>query len=387
MEWLIALLALTAMEIVLGIDNIVFITIVSNRLPLDEQPLARRLGLLLALATRLMLLFVLSYIVQNLTEPVFNLVSLGIPESWITSMGVPKEAIEYGASEEVRVKYFIEANGVSWKDIILFVGGLFLVGKSVHEIHDEFGHGSGHPGAREIREKDAALAKLIEERDAKIADTEQRLSTEQATQRRISEELATAESGIVEKANFKNSSWREMDENQLQKAKQDLLKLEQTITELETKRERYAKKKEQLQAERKELQELPTRKTSFASALIQIALLDVVFSLDSVITAVGMVDDLWVMVTAIVIAVVIMLIFAEAVSKFVSEHPTLKMLALSFLILIGVMLIAEGVGAHVDKGYIYFAMFFAVIVEVMNLRLRKKTESQLPQPVQSTVNI
>ncbi len=383
MEWLIALLALTAMEIVLGIDNIVFITIVSNRLPLDEQPLARRLGLLLALATRLMLLFVLSYIVHNLTEPIFNLVSLGIPESWVASMGVPKELLEYGGEQvaHIRDDYFIEANGVSWKDIILFVGGLFLVGKSVHEIHDEFGHGSGRLSAREVREKDEALAKLIEERDAKIADTEQRLSIEQETQRRISEEVATAENGSIEKANLKESSWREMDESQLQQARQDLSELEQTIVKLEAKRERYAKKKQQLQAERDELKDIPAGKTSFASALVQIALLDVVFSLDSVITAVGMVDELWVMVVAIVIAVVIMLVFAETVSKFVSAHPTLKMLALSFLILIGVMLVAEGVGAHVDKGYIYFAMFFAVIVEVMNLRLRKKTESQLPQPV------
>jgi predicted tellurium resistance membrane protein TerC len=106
--------------------------------------------------------------------------------------------------------------------------------------------------------------------------------------------------------------------------------------------------------------------------LIQIALLDVVFSLDSVITAVGMVDDIWVMVAAIIIAVVVMLIFAEPISRFVESHPTLKMLALSFLILIGVMLVAEGVGAHMDKGYIYFAMFFALIVEVLNISIRTK---------------
>ena len=106
--------------------------------------------------------------------------------------------------------------------------------------------------------------------------------------------------------------------------------------------------------------------------LIQIALLDVVFSLDSVITAVGMVDDITIMVASIIIAVIVMLVFAEPVSRFVEKHPTLKMLALSFLILIGVMLIAEGVGAHMDKGYIYFAMFFALIVEVMNIGLRQK---------------
>lgn len=106
--------------------------------------------------------------------------------------------------------------------------------------------------------------------------------------------------------------------------------------------------------------------------LIQIALLDIVFSLDSVITAVGMVDQLWVMVLAIILAVIVMLVFAEPVSRFVETHPTLKILALSFLILIGVMLVAEGVGAHMDKGYIYFAMFFALVVEVLNISLRKK---------------
>ncbi len=268
MEWVIALLALTAMEIVLGIDNIVFITIVSSRLPLHQQPRARRLGLLLALATRLLLLFVLSYIVHNLTYPVFNLVDLGVPASWVTAMGVPNELLLYGGEgvDHLRDDYFAEANGISWKDLILFVGGLFLVGKSVHEIHDEFGKGGPH--------------------------------------------------------------------------------------------------------------QVSSRPKSFGSVLIQIALLDIVFSLDSVITAVGMVDEVWVMVTAIILAVVIMVIFAEPVSKFVNKHPTLKMLALSFLILIGVMLVAEGVGAHVDKGYIYFAMFFALIVEVMNLGLRKRVEKQ-----------
>ncbi len=265
MDWLIALVALTAMEIVLGIDNIVFISIVSSRLPRQQQPLARRLGLLLALISRLLLLFVLSYIVHNLTYPVFNLTSLGIPEGWITSLGVPNELLEYGGEgvAHLREAFFNEANGVSWKDIILFAGGLFLVGKSVHEIHDDFNR---------------------------------------------------------PELNIKSKS------------------------------------------------------ESFAGVLIQITLLDVVFSLDSVITAVGMVNDLWVMAAAIVLAMVVMLVFAEPVSHFVEKHPTLKMLALSFLILIGVMLVAEGVGAHVDKGYIYFAMFFALVVEFMNIRLRKTAD-------------
>ena len=122
----------------------------------------------------------------------------------------------------------------------------------------------------------------------------------------------------------------------------------------------------------------PTKRM-FAGVLIQIALLDVVFSLDSVITAVGMVDDITIMVASIIIAVIVMLVFAEPVSRFVEKHPTLKMLALSFLILIGVMLIAEGVGAHMDKGYIYFAMFFALIVEVMNIGLRQKGPEASPE--------
>lgn len=266
MELAIALLALTAMEIVLGIDNIVFITIVAAKLPRSQQPLARRLGLALALVTRLLLLFALFYLVngKQFQTPVFQLTSLGVPPSLIERMSVTETSTAGHLSAEVladvNLEHFDESNGVSWKDLILFLGGLFLVAKSVYEIHDEFGH-----------------------------------------------------------------------------------------------------------VEKPEVQ--PTRK-AFLGVLLQIALLDVVFSLDSVITAVGMVDDIWVMVTAIVLAVIVMLIFAEPVSRFVENHPTLKMLALSFLILIGVMLVAEGVGAHMDKGYIYFAMFFALIVEVMNIALR-----------------
>lgn len=259
MEWVIALLALTAMEIVLGIDNIVFITIISAKLPLKQQPLARRLGLTLALGTRLLLLFTLSWIV-GMTTPIFELTQIGIPESWIMSWG----------HCELGDEAYQALNGISWRDVILFGGGLFLVGKSVYEIHDEF----------------------------------------------------AAEEHQVE----------------------------------------------------------PSSKM-FASVLVQIALLDIVFSLDSVITAVGMVDDLWVMCTAIILAVGVMLVFAEPVSRFVEGNPTLKMLALSFLILIGVMLIAEGAGAHVDKGYIYFAMFFALLVEIMNLSLRKRKENApTPKP-------
>lgn len=270
MELAIAFLALTAMEIVLGIDNIVFISIVSSRLPKHQQPLARRLGLALALLTRLLLLFALYYMVHGdeFKKPVFSLTDVGVPHSLIERMSVqqtPEQVhIPQEILAEINAEHFNESNGVSWKDLILFLGGLFLVGKSVYEIHDEY----GSAGAHHVH---------------------------------------------------------------------------------------------------------PTKKM-FASVLIQIALLDVVFSLDSVITAVGMVENITVMVVAIVCAVIVMLIFAEPVSRFIERHPTLKMLALSFLILIGVMLVAEGVGAHMDKGYIYFAMFFALVVEVMNIGLRSKSE-------------
>jgi len=269
---IIALLTLTLMEIVLGIDNIVFITIISSKLPKDQQPLARRLGLMLALVSRLLLLFTLSYIVKNLTAPIFEMTALGIPESLIERMSGLAQPISENKEHthsfiergtELFKERFNEANGISWKDVILGAGGLFLIGKSVYEIHDQFNHSD--------------------------------------------EEVKPSSKG-------------------------------------------------------------------FASVLVQIAILDVVFSLDSIITAVGMVDTLWVMCTAIILAVIVMLIFAEPVSRFVSNHPTLKMLALSFLILIGVMLVAESVGAHLDKGYIYSAMVFALIVEFLNLSLRSKSE-------------
>ena len=229
MEWVFALLALTAMEIVLGIDNIVFITIVSGKLPPEQQPLARKLGLGLALITRLLLLGALFWVVKGeaLEYPIFELTQIGVPETLIEKMSVGESVPEHvhvpvELQNEINLEHFNEANGVSWKDLILFLGGLFLVGKSVYEIHDEFGH---------------------------------------------TEEHVVAPS-----------------------------------------------------------------KSLFASVLIQIALLDIVFSLDSVITAVGMVDDLWVMVAAVILAVIVMLVFAEPVSRFVESHPTLKILALLSLI-------------------------------------------------------
>ncbi len=241
MEYVIALVALSAMEIVLGIDNIIFIAILTGRLPVEQQRTARRLGLALALVMRILLLLSLTYIMR-LTEPVMHL-SQFVPREWLDE----------------------QVDAVSIKDLILIVGGLFLIWKSVHEIHNKF------------------------QSEHDDQDTAGRLS--------------------------------------------------------------------------------------FGGVLVQIALMDVIFSLDSVITAVGMVEGdtygLAVMIIAVILAVVVMLIFSEGVSRFVMRNPTLKMLALSFLILIGVMLVAEGIGTHMNKGYIYFAMAFSLLVEMLNLRMRR----------------
>jgi predicted tellurium resistance membrane protein TerC len=233
MEWLtdpqswIALLTLTVLEIVLGVDNVIFIAILAGKLPEGQQKRARTIGLALAMITRIALLFSLFWII-HLTAPLF------------TAFG-----------EEI-----------SGRDIILLLGGLFLIAKSTHEIHDKLEGESGRSSAR-------------------IA-------------------------------------------------------------------------------------------ASFASVITQIVLLDIVFSLDSVITAVGMVDKISIMITAVIIAVGFMMAFAGAISDFVHRHPTVKMLALSFLLLIGVSLIAEGLDQHIPKGYIYFAMAFSVFVEMLNLRMRKR---------------
>lgn len=235
---LLGLLTLAAMEIVLGIDNIIFLAIVAGKLPDHQQPQARRLGLIAALGTRLMLLASLSFLL-GLTKPVFTL-------------------------PEIPMIHDMEAREVSMRDLILLVGGMFLIGKSVHEMHEKL-EAAKHKGPKD------------------------------------------------------------------------------------------------------------SKKASFGKVLIQIAILDIIFSLDSVITAVGMVDELWVMVTAMVIAMIVMMVFAGSISNFVAKHPTIKVLALAFLILIGVLLVAESLGQHIDKGYIYFAMAFAVIVEMINIRTRKAT--------------
>lgn len=232
-QYLIALLTLTVLEIVLGIDNIIFISILAGKLPVEKRKKARIIGLALAMITRIALLFSLTWIMR-LTNPLFNILS----------------------------------QEISWRDLILIFGGLFLLAKSTHEIHDKL---EGEEGKASI--------KII---------------------------------------------------------------------------------------------------PSFNAVIIQIILLDIIFSLDSVITAVGMVDKLMVMVIAVVIAVIFMMWFSGKISDFVEDHPTIKMLALSFLLLIGVTLITEGFDQHIPKGYIYFAMAFSVFVEMLNLKLR----SRLSKPVE-----
>lgn len=239
----ISLFTLTALEIVLGIDNVIFISILAGKLPIDQQAKARKLGLSLALVTRILLLMSITWL-MGLTRPLFTLPLLG--------------------------------HGLSGRDLILLVGGLFLIGKSVVEIHDKLEGEDGHAN--------------------------------------------------------------------------------------------------------------PTRAVaSFSAVIVQILLLDIVFSLDSVITAVGMANNIWVMVTAVVIALGVMLAFAGTISDFVNRHPTLKMLALSFLILIGVTLVGESLGQHIPKGYIYFSMAFAFLVEMLNLRLRPKSPTAHPVELRSPI--
>ncbi|HWC77520.1 MAG TPA: TerC family protein [Blastocatellia bacterium] len=232
MDWLAdpqiwaAFLTLTALELVLGIDNVVFISILAGKLPEEQRKKARMVGLGLAMFIRIALLFSISWIIR-LTNPLFTVVG----------------------------------QEISGRDLILIVGGLFLLAKSTHEIHQKLEGEEGQGSAR-------------------VA-------------------------------------------------------------------------------------------SSFTSVIIQIILLDAVFSLDSVLTAVGMVDRISIMIAAVVISIIVMMVFSGAIGRFVDRHPTVKMLALSFLLLIGVMLIAEGFDRHIPKGYLYFAISFSVFVEMLNLRLRR----------------
>jgi predicted tellurium resistance membrane protein TerC len=231
LENLIALITLSGLEIVLGIDNIVFVVVVTNKLPQATRDTARRLGIGLAMVTRIILLLAISAI-MGLTTPLFT----------------------------------VFGHVVSGRDLVLLIGGLFLLAKATHEIHDKL---EGPPAAE-------GAARAVH---------------------------------------------------------------------------------------------------SYAGAIVQIVLLDMVFSLDSVITAVGMAQHLTVMIAAIAIAVGVMLLFAGPVSRFVSAHPTVQMLAFSFLLLVGIFLMAEGLHKHIDRGYIYFAMAFSLFVEFMNLKVRKRGRS------------
>jgi len=227
-ETWIALATLTALELVLGIDNIIFISILAGRLPPSQRNTARRVGIVLAAVTRLGLLLAIAWIV-GLTAPLFSL---------------------FG-------------HAFSWRDLILLGGGLFLIGKATHEIHQKLEGAAAPVGAG-------------------------------------------------------------------------------------------------------------TAAATFGGVVAQIMLLDIVFSLDSIITAVGMVDERWIMVTAILASIVFMLAFARPIGEFVERHPTVKVLALSFLIMIGLVLMADGFGQHIPKGYIYAAMAFSVFVELINLAIRRR---------------
>ena len=226
-ENLVALLTLTLLEIVLGIDNVIFISILAGKLPEQDRKKARLIGLSLALGARILLLLSISWVMQ-LQSDLFT-------------------AFDHG---------------ISGKDLVLILGGLFLVGKATHEIHSKFDH---DPHAPDVK------------------------------------------------------------------------------------------------------------KAGFATVVVQILLIDIVFSLDSVITAVGMVNEVAIMITAVVVSIGIMMAFAGSIGAFVERHPSIKMLALSFLILIGVMLVAQGFDQKINKGYIYFAMAFSLAVELLNLRFRKKS--------------
>jgi predicted tellurium resistance membrane protein TerC len=246
MEWIsdpttwIAFATLVALELVLGVDNVIFISILAGKLPQDQQQRARTTGILLAVVTRILLLFSLSWII-GLTEPLFSIINFEI----------------------------------SGRDLVLLAGGLFLLWKSVHEIHQKLEGEEGHSSA-----------------------------------------------------NVRSVFW---------------------------------------------------------SVIVQILLLDIVFSLDSVITAVGMVDHIEIMVAAVIIAAVVMVFTARPLAGFVERHPTIKMLALSFLLLIGFTLIVEGLHQHIPKGYIYFAMGFSVLVEMLNLRIRGSQPVSLHEPYREAV--
>ncbi len=246
MDWILPLFTLTLMEVVLGIDNIIFLSILVGGLPEAQRRRARLIGLGLALGARLALLFGIRF-VMGLETPIFHWSSIGwVPELWLTSHHV---------------------DAVTGKDLVLIGGGAFLIAKSVLEIHKK--------------------------------------------------SMGDEEAEVTAKA----------------------------------------------------------KGASFASVIAQIIALDLIFSLDSVISAIGMVKQVWIMVVAMLVAVAFMTVFAGRISAFIEKHPTFKMLALAFLVLIGVVLLADGFGQEINKGYIYAAMVFALGVEVLNMRIRRKKDA------------
>lgn len=263
----ISLLTLTLMEIVLGIDNIIFITILCAKLPKDFEHKARRIGIALALFSRLGLLFALSW-VMSLKEALFH-IQTKFPQ------GVETALVKGSQLSAELMPYYKAFSG---RDLILIGGGLFLVGKATHEIYENVEHPHGEE-----------------------------------------EELRGASAEELARADKKASTGR-----------------------------------------------------LFAGILLQIVILDIVFSLDSVITAVGMVNNITIMGSAMVVAVIIMLVFSGPVGDFVQRNPSVRILALAFLVLIGVMLLADGMGQHVSKGYVYSAIGFSLMVEFFNLRRQKK---------------
>lgn len=253
MEFVIALLTLTFLEIVLGVDNIIFISIITNKLSENLQSKARILGLFFAMLFRIGLLISITWLIHHLTSPFFPLENLS-KEDIITQLEHEKDFFK---------KFALTMHGISLKEVILFSGGIFLLGKSVSEIH--------HKIAGATKDK------------------------------------------------------------------------------------------------------LQNKDYSMAKAIIQIVLIDIVFSFDSILTAVGLTENLYAMICAVVVSMGIMLFFSKKIAQYIHEKPTLEMLALSFLILIGFMLILEGVLIEVPKAYIYFAVFFSLIVEFLNIKLRKKS--------------
>lgn len=284
-DWIIPLLALTAMEVVLGIDNIIFIAILVGKLPKSMQPQARLIGLSVALMLRVVLILGIQWL-MTLNTPLFHWTDLGVPVHWFEvqmETEFPLDELtpkQKQLIEAKQIKLKNDRNDVSGKDLILLLGGLFLIAKTTYEMHEKLEAGSS--------------------------------------------------AGSQVKASSR-----------------------------------------------------------FSIVVAQIVAIDLIFSIDSVITAVAMVPWVWIMICAMSIAMGFMLLFSGMISDFINRHPTMKMLALSFLILIGVLLVIDGLGTHINRSYVYFAMGFAFMVELLNMRMRRTTHpvvllNQISEPVSAS---